>query len=126
VIYAGFHPAGDSKAGGKLAQGTIQRKDEECPMGFAKRLLEEQQRQSGVAMGIAVDAGVLKRCKYHDNVYDALAGDNTPAYELGNSRFSAGELKGVFSSSKEMAAAIDSAIRDAGVECYDCVKHRDD
>jgi hypothetical protein len=95
-------------------------------MGFAKRLLEEREQQRDVATVIAVDAGVLKRCEFHDIVYDPLAGDNTPAYKLGNYRLSAGELKGVFSSSREMTDAIKSAIDDAGMECYDCAKHRDD
>jgi hypothetical protein len=95
-------------------------------MGFAKRMLEEQYQQSGVATGIAVDAGVLKRCEFHDVVYDALAGDDTPAYKLDNYRLSAGELKGVFSSSREMTDAIKSAIQDAGLECYACAKLRDE
>jgi hypothetical protein len=95
-------------------------------MGMAKKMLEEQQRQGGTATEIAIDAGVLKRCEFHDNVYDPLAGDNTPAHELGKSKFMAGELKGVFSSSEEVVAAIDSAVQDTGEECYDCVKHRDD
>lgn len=93
-------------------------------MGFAKRQMELEQQQWMVAQEIAVDAGVLERCEYHNEVYDALAGDYTPAYMRGNRLFSSGELNGVFSDRREMTDAIKAAIEDSAMECGYCAKMR--
>jgi hypothetical protein len=93
-------------------------------MSFAKRQIELEEQQWMVAQEIAVDACVLKRCEYHGEVYDALAGDNTPAYMRGNRLFSSGELNGVFSDRREMTDAIKAAIEDSAMECGYCAKMR--
>jgi hypothetical protein len=95
-------------------------------MSFTKRLIELQEEQWDVATEIAVDAGVLKRCSLHSEIYDPLGGDNVPAYKLGNYRLSAGKLGRVFSSSREMTDTIKSVIEDAAMECYTCAKWRDE
>ena len=96
-------------------------------MGGSKRMLELMEEQWEVAREIAVDAGVLTRCPLHSEIYDPLAGDNTPAYKLGNYRLSAGKLRvGVFSSSREMTDTIKAVVEDAAMECYTCSKWRDD
>jgi hypothetical protein len=58
--------------------------------------------------------------------YDPLAGDNTPAYKLGNYRLSAGKLGTVFSSSREMTDTVKAVIEDAAMECYTCATWRAD
>lgn len=93
-------------------------------MSFAKRMIEEREQQHSVAVEIAIEAGVLARCEYHDEVYDTLSGDNTPAYKLGNHKLSAGKLGGVFSSPREMTDAVKAAVENAGMECYSCAKMR--
>lgn len=95
-------------------------------MGYEKRKMEERENQRDVATQIAVEAGVLNRCEFHEEVWDALAGDNTPAYKLGNYKFSKGELAGVFSDRREMTDAIDAAVEYAGMECGSCAKLRDE
>ena len=95
-------------------------------MGGAKRLMEQMEEQRMVATQIAIEAGVLKRCEFHGEVYDPLAGDNTPAYKLGNYKLSKGELGGVFSSSREMTDAIKAAVEEAAMECCGCAKERED
>jgi hypothetical protein len=92
-------------------------------MGFAKDQLLREEAQRQEAIKIAVDAGVLKRCPYHEDVVlDTLGGDNVPAYKLGNYRLSQGELNGVFSSPREMTDAIAAAVKDSGMECGFCAK----
>jgi hypothetical protein len=93
-------------------------------MGITKRMMEEQEEQRRIATEIAIEAGVLVSCEYHEEVYDAFSGDETPAYKLGNYKLSNGKLGGVFSSPREMTDAIKAAIEDAGMECYSCAKMR--
>jgi len=95
-------------------------------MSGVKRMMELQEEQWDVAMEIAVDAGVLKRCYLHSEIYDPLGGDYVPAYKLGNYRLSAGKLGGVFSSSREMTDTVKAVIEDAAMECYTCAKWRDE
>lgn len=94
-------------------------------MSFTKRLIELKEEQWDVATEIEVDAGVLKRCWFHSEIYDPLGG-NTPAYKLGNYRLSAGRLGGVFSSSREMTDTIQAVVQDAAMECYTCAKWLDE
>ncbi|WP_263350314.1 hypothetical protein [Acidicapsa acidisoli] len=95
-------------------------------MGFAKRQMQLEQDQWIIAQEIAVDAGVLKRCEFHSEVYGAPGDDNTPAYIRGNRLFSSGELNGVFSDRREMTDAIKAAIEDSAMECGYCAKWRND
>lgn len=91
-------------------------------MSGAKRLMELREQQWDAAKEIAVDAEVLKRCSLHGEIYDPMAGDKTSAYKLGNYRMSAGNLKGIFSTSREMTDTIKAVIEDAAMECHTCAK----
>jgi hypothetical protein len=93
-------------------------------MGGAKEFMLKQYEDQQVAEQIAIDAGVLAVCEWHQEVYDGLNGDNTPAYELGAERFKAGKLKGAFSDIQEMNAAIDQAVKDSGMGCSRCESDR--
>ncbi len=95
-------------------------------MGLTKRYMESLEEQRGVATQICVDANVLLRCDYHDQVHDNFTGDNTPAYKLGNYRYTKGEYDEVFSDRREMTDAIDWAIKEAALDCPDCDRLRDD
>jgi hypothetical protein len=93
-------------------------------MGYAKRQMQLEQDQRMVAEEIAVDAGRLKRCEFHSEVYGAPGEDNTPAYMRGNRLFSAGELNGVFSDRTEMTDTIKAVVEDSAMECGYCAKMR--
>jgi len=54
-------------------------------MSGIKRLMALQEEQRGVAEQIAIEAGVLKRCQFHGDVYEFDTLDKTPAYKLTNS-----------------------------------------
>lgn len=90
-------------------------------MGLAKRLLEEEHHKSIVAEEIAVEAKALGRCEFHDVAYD-IWGDPVDAYKLGNRKFTAGEVVGVFADRREMTDYIKAAIEDSADECGYCAK----
>lgn len=92
-------------------------------MGGTKRLMERHDSQRAIAVGNAIQAKVLKYCKFHDYVYDPDTLDITPAYKLANYKFTRGELKETFDDRTEMAAVIKSVVEDAADECYYCAKH---
>jgi hypothetical protein len=92
-------------------------------MGYMKELMLKQEYQASVATDIAVEAGALERCEYHEDIVLDPMGDYTPAYKLGNYRFSQGQLRDVFESRTEMADAIKAAIDDACMfGCPYCAK----
>ena len=96
-------------------------------MGLAKRELEEHEAKCQVALGIAIEAGVLESCEYHDDTLLEGSSDIEEAYKLGNSKWSKGELSGIFESRREMTDIIKSVVEErwAG-ECPSCAKWRDD
>ena len=93
-------------------------------MGAAKRLLEAHQHKLMVAEDIAVEAGALERCEFHDFVYDTW-GDPVEAYKLGNRKFTAGEVA-VFADRREMTDYIQDAITQSADECGYCAKWASD
>ncbi|GAB7527938.1 hypothetical protein PS3A_03440 [Pseudomonas sp. 3A(2025)] len=96
-------------------------------MGGAKRLMEEQENQHNVAIGIAIDAGALEECEYHEGTYLAGSDDVEEAVELGREKFASGDLAGIFASVAEVDEAIRNAVIENGAdECYSCDRHRDD
>lgn len=90
-------------------------------MSFAKRLLEEQYNKSIVAEEIAVRAGVLGQCEFHECVYDNY-GDPVDAYKLANAKFTAGEISDVFANRHEMTDYIKAVIEESADECGYCAK----
>jgi hypothetical protein len=53
-------------------------------MGGMKRLMEQEEEQRRVATRIALEAGVLKSCEVHHEIYDPMGGNFENAYKLGN------------------------------------------
>lgn len=94
-------------------------------MGQLKKWAEEKEQQREWGKQIAIDAGVLKVCKFHEKVYYD-GEDKTPAYKLGNYKFSKGDLKEQFSDRTEMTDAIKEAIEEAALSCWVCDKVESD
>ena len=90
-------------------------------MSFRKRLLEHQENQRRVAIGIACEAGSLAECEFHAGTF-VWRSDPCDAYRLGNSKFTKGELKGVFRTRREMTDEIKAAIENSVVECQWCAR----
>jgi Bacteriophage lambda ea8.5-related domain len=81
-------------------------------MGFAKEQMLHHQDQIAVATDIAVEAGVLSRCEFHDTVLDNET-EPTDAYKLANWKFSHGKLRDAFETRREMTDAVQEAIQDS-------------
>jgi hypothetical protein len=47
---------------------------------------------------IALEAGVMEQCEFHDEILFLGGAEIENAFKFGNSRFSAGALEGVFES----------------------------
>jgi hypothetical protein len=79
---------------------------------------EEMRRQA--ATEIAIDSGTIRSCEVHDDIL--LEGDVNveAAYKLGNVRFSAGKMDGIFSSRREMTDYIQSVVELADPRCERC------
>ena len=91
-------------------------------MGLAKRLLQHQEDQRSVANQIACEAGCLEECQFHEGTYVNQDSDPSDAYRLGNSKFTRGDLGGVFDTRREMTDEIKAAIEESALECYACAK----
>jgi hypothetical protein len=59
-------------------------------MGGAKRLMERHESLCGIATGIALEAGVLRSCQFHECIFEG-PNDIEGAYKLGNYKFTAGD-----------------------------------
>ena len=95
-------------------------------MSFVKRMMERRVDQESVAVEIALDAKVLRKCEYHGTLMGGGTEIET-AYRLANARFSAGQQHGNFDDRREMTDAIKKAVEDNSPdECYDCERWKDD
>jgi hypothetical protein len=93
-------------------------------MGATKRQMEHYENQRNVAIRIAIQAGVLKRCENHEDCVFDGGSDPQGAYMLGNAKFTREELKGIFDTRPEMTDCIKKAIEEHhGIdECPRCAK----
>ena len=71
-------------------------------MGGAKRMMEENESKRAVALEIALEAGVLEQCEFHEDCIFEGGEEIEAAYKLGNSKMSKGDLGDVFESRREM------------------------
>ena len=89
-------------------------------MGGAKRK-EEYERRCEAAIKIALGAGVLQQCEYHEECIFKGAVELENAYLLANDLFSQGGYVQVFKDSKEMTASIKEVVADHSMEeCSSC------
>ncbi len=96
-------------------------------MGGAKRMMEENEAKRGIALQIALEAGVLEQCEFHDDCIYEGGEEIESAYKLANHKVSHGELEGVFENRREMTDIIKDVVEDhAAEECYACAKNRDE
>ena|ERR1700730_1967999 len=97
-------------------------------MGGAKRLIEQQEEMRGAAVGIAIEAGVLKRCEYHEECVFEGPEDIVSAYKLGNYKLKLdAALKGMFDAPRKLTDCIKEVVEDhPGTECPRCAKLREE
>lgn len=90
-------------------------------MGGAKRCMEEEEDQRGVALGIAIKAGVLKECEFHAGSVFEGGEPIESAYKLGNAQYSVDEFGGLFGSRREMTDVIKNVVDDnLADQCPSC------
>ena len=96
-------------------------------MSQAKRELERAENHARIAMGIAIESGVVKLCEFHGYpILNVEFREYEAAYRLANAMYSQGKLPD-FKSRRELTDAIKDAIDDqALIECPGCAKHRDE
>jgi hypothetical protein len=94
---------------------------------MSHRLLEEQEARRDAAIDIAIRAKVLRVCEFHGDVLMGGSAEPEHAYRVGNAKFTAGELEGIFKSRPEMTDSIKAAIDEIALDdCPRCAKMRED
>jgi len=86
--------------------------------------MEEIEAKRDKATAIAVKAGVLERCEYHEDIVFETGEDVVEAYRRGNARFETDSLGRFFDSRREMTDYIKEVVNDAAMECWCCEKLR--
>lgn len=94
-------------------------------MSGIKRLMEEQEEKRSEARAIALKAGALKVCEFHDEIF--VGGkDILGAYKLAAASFKRGFRKDLFQNQQEFTDCIKEEVEDAAEECWVCAKIRDE
>ncbi|MEN3111145.1 hypothetical protein ACFONG_04715 [Uliginosibacterium paludis] len=90
-------------------------------------MMEDDEEKRGIAIQIALEAGVLEQCEFHEDCLFEGGEEIEAAYKLGNFKISNGEYGDVFESRREMTDLIKEVVQDnSAEECYSCAKNRDD
>ncbi|MDD5336609.1 MAG: hypothetical protein PHS32_22965 [Rhodoferax sp.] len=94
-------------------------------MSGSKRMFEDHEAKRGIAIQIAIEAGVLEQCEFHDIAYEGNE-EIESAYKLGNGKFSRGEFRDTFESRREMTDYIKNVVEDhPAEECPSCAHMRE-
>lgn len=96
--------------------------DKEKTMGLTKRWMESEEAKREEATNIAVAAGVLERCDFHEEIVCDMFGDPTDAYKLANYRFTRDQLQEDYKSPRELTDKIQEAIEESSDGCPFCAK----
>jgi hypothetical protein len=94
-------------------------------MGITKELMLEEQEREAIAEDLAVEAGILKRCPWHERVYQE-DWDLERVYRMAAWRFKRGEVSGRFYSQRDLTDAIKAVVEDAPLVCLHCEKMRNE
>jgi hypothetical protein len=77
------------------------------------------QDDNTVAEDLALEAGILKRCRWHQDFVCQEDWDLEPVYQLAASRFNRGDIRG-FLTLRDLRHSIKAVIAAAPVECPRC------
>jgi hypothetical protein len=93
-------------------------------MSMTKRYMDEIDDKRSAALAIAIQAGVIKECEFHDGCYFDGGEDIEEAYTLGVKMFADGEVSDHFDSPDEMKDFIKEVVEqnNAAEECTWCDK----
>lgn len=94
-------------------------------MSGIKRVIEDNEAKRADALQFALDLGVLKRCGFHDSVYEG-SGDLDHAYRAAAASFKRGE-HGLFANQREFTDYIQVVVQDHSADvCPGCDKWQDE
>jgi hypothetical protein len=94
-------------------------------MGMKTDLMLEAEAREAIAEDIAVEAGILKRCPWHEIAY-LDDRDMGRLYKIAAKRFKEGDIPRPFYSQKDIKDALKSVVDDAPLDCPRCEKLRTD
>lgn len=96
-------------------------------MGGVKDLMQRDEDKRGIALSIAIEAGVLQLCPGHDVPIDRGA-DRQPAYMLANRLITDGDPRvALFNGERRQLTDLIKAVCDnTGTTCYACDKNMAD
>lgn len=93
-------------------------------MGMAKKEMERQEEVRFRAIEVAIEAGVLERCEYHEDTVMSTGNDPRDAYRLANSKYAVGANDRRLY--REFMDAIKQVIEESGDWCYSCAKWQEE
>jgi hypothetical protein len=94
-------------------------------MSGSKDIFADSEHATGLATRVAVAAGVLKKCPYHDVVFNdsVLEPDYRKAYAYGNKMINDNEITlGETVSKGKFSATIKKVIDQSAIDCWQCAK----
>ena len=91
-------------------------------MSLVEQWTERHQQKLEIAKQIALEAGALALCTYHDEVFFRNLHRLAAAIELAHYRFAHCELPNVFRNRRELTDSLSSAITNSPLECQSCVR----
>ena len=91
---------------------------------ISEQMLEAQAREA-IAEDIAVEAGILKRCPWHEIAYQD-DWDMGRLYRIAGRRFKQEDIPRPFYSQKDLNDALKSVVDDAPLDCPRCEKLRNE
>ncbi len=90
-------------------------------MDYTKGMIEQHERKCGTAIKIAIAAGVLKECEYHEGCFFKGNEELKKAYSIANDQYSQGEFVHEFIDKKEMTDTIREVVKEYSSEkCSSC------
>lgn len=96
-------------------------------MGSSKRELGRQEDNHHAAQDIACQAGVLKECDFHSDMYTDTGESREEAYRLGNTLYTKEDaLTSSFTDRREMTDTIKAVCDEAPEDCPMCEKWKED
>ncbi|WP_273048322.1 hypothetical protein [Pseudoalteromonas sp.] len=93
-------------------------------MGQQKKMVEDEEEKQSIAASIAVEAGIVKACRYHDGFFFGGHCEYSKAYKIAAIRLKRGDYTSLFDSQSELTDLIKEFAEEHSYEsrCSYCQK----
>jgi hypothetical protein len=95
-------------------------------MGITKDAYLRELDQQAMAEELAVEWGMLKRCRWHSDFTYQEDWDLERMYRMAAWKFKHGQISGPFSDQKELTDSLKTVVENAPTECPRCEKMRNE